>query len=919
MADFKMDTRRTHDAGTELKTAGEHLLNEVSPGAAGSGPDAGGKEISASYNNRKEPVTDKNPLQMDPPAGKPSDSAISLNPAADIVKGKDGDTPQFHMDSQGLTYRRTPEAVKDTAKRILETPAETLKGQTDFVSDNRTEEYSRTETKVKEIGTVISSVSNAARRSEIIEQLDRETSRYVAGDMFFRGGDMRGAVSEYVEAAKNVGVYEGYTVGVHKAFLDVCAHPEEYMVKGTLTIDENKVLDKIKASEKFKVDEAGAILLDKEGRPVYDVPQNAKWRKKAEKTFKYREINDLEIKMRSLTGRGVYTPGEEKLLSENNRIFTFTSVSDIERTARITDKYLLEQIKFVGSGDGDILRIGAAKLFGKDLKDVNLKMLGKMSSRDVRKLIKALDGKVASGAIIEALRAKEMLTASAEKIKRLGSIGSVIKTGGMFIGGDELMQSDFGQGVSYVRQGIRTGHAVIKTGTAAGKLTKKAAVKTADYIMPKQMDAYRQWRIEKAKAKASKIQRRVEAIQNLKPVKAVKGVKETVKSGMSAAGEAYKNTRLGKVTGTIKKYGSRIAGKIGAAIRKPFTLFSKALNFIKSKVLMPVIIVLGGLFIIMYLIAGFGGAGGGSAVSVLSTILSEEEQFADYQAKYDECDGVFQGQVAGIVNGFASTLNLKGRQIRYGINSMGLNDKGITTEAEYKNGITMNYFYDGSQTAGISSNIEDCLSAMAVIMQQTQAEHHAEALQLLEVLYKSTHSYTTIESALYPCSHGCEITHYNCNEWQLTYPSSELRFKPWLFSDVYVPDSSHECVVCMEDGIPYEQYAGCTVTGTCYHGENGNLGRSHAGCSNYTAVWDCDHSCDNEDCSHNCSDNPIGCAGYYECDGHDHYGCPDGHDIAACFGHVDLTMNVNIASLNRIFDMGGVEIKESTEGGEDDE
>ena len=41
--------------------------------------------------------------------------------------------------------------------------------------------------------------------------------------------DLIRARDEYVEAAKNVGVYEGYTVGVHKAFLDVCAHPEEYM------------------------------------------------------------------------------------------------------------------------------------------------------------------------------------------------------------------------------------------------------------------------------------------------------------------------------------------------------------------------------------------------------------------------------------------------------------------------------------------------------------------------------------------------------------------------------------------------------------------------------------------------------------------------------------------------------------------
>ncbi len=57
---------------------------------------------------------------------------------------------------------------------------------------------------------------------------------------------------------------------------------------------------------------------------------------------------------------------------------------------------------------------------------------------------------------------------------------------------------------------------------------------------------------------------------------------------------------------------------------------------------------------------------------------------------------------------------------------------------------------------------------------------------------------------------------------------------------------------------------------THYHGTGRShyLGRSHSGCNNYTAHWECDHDCDNEECTHDCSDTTLGCGGYYTCDGH---------------------------------------------------
>lgn len=77
------------------------------------------------------------------------------------------------------------------------------------------------------------------------------------------------------------------------------------------------------------------------------------------------------------------------------------------------------------------------------------------------------------------------------------------------------------------------------------------------------------------------------------------------------------------------------------------------------------------------------------------------------------------------------------------------------------------------------------------------------------------------------------------------------------------------------------------------------------------AVYECpghEHT-DNDGSYTEYCDSELGCEGHWECEGHDHWGCPDGHHTSVCYGHVDLTMSVNIASLNRIYDMGGVEVK----------
>ena len=53
-----------------------------------------------------------------------------------------------------------------------------------------------------------------------------------------------------------------------------------------------------------------------------------------------------------------------------------------------------------------------------------------------------------------------------------------------------------------------------------------------------------------------------------------------------------------------------------------------------------------------------------------------------------------------------------------------------------------------------------------------------------------------------------------------------------------------------------------------------------------------------------------GLMGYvFYCKGHDHYECP-GHKANICYGHVDLNMNVRIATMDELFNLGGVDVVE---------
>lgn len=858
------------------------------------------------------------------------DAAGTKNAAGSTPDGNSASKQTYTHMTQGVHYDPVPEGVKGAVSSVLKQPAEMVKGNADFNAENRSEGYDRTIQKSKEAASIVNTIGNSSRRNEIIEALNRESSRYIAGDMFFKDGSGSGLVSDYLSNAEKQGVYKGFTVGVNKAFKDVCAEPSKYYLPGTLTLDENKVMEKIRSAEVFKKDAAGNILKDEKGNGLFEVRQNQKMRKEANKALKYRDINHLEAKMRGLLGEGVFTASEEKMLGENNRLFHFGSLGDIEQSQKVVDKYLLNCIKKAGTESGDVIKIGAKTILPGELKELDLAKLGRMSKKDVKALIGKLSDVQGAADIVDALKAKQLLSGSATKIKKLGNLAGIGKTGFMMIAGDELMQSDVGDGLRHLNRGLKVSKSAYKVARTGAGLGKVVAVKGAETFAPEMVATFRAAKIARAKERAKRVRKISEKLNSLKPVRKLKVAREGVKKATSMIGSKLGNTMVGKA---VRKTGS-IVTKTFRILMKPIQLVSGAVKFVTSKILLPIAIAFGLLAVVTYIIMIWGNGSGSISSSIVTTILSDDIQFKGgtdengnvvegYQQRYDSLDDQFQSQVDGIINGSATTKNLRGETIGYGINFGGLNENGVSIPAIYKNGVTLQYFYDGTEKDGISSNIEDVLSAMTVIMQQGQSEHHAEALDLITALYKSTHSYTTYETPLYPSETGTSITQYFCNEWQgnaadgsPAYWSTDMKYKPWIYGEMHKPSDSDECPVCKQAGLPYHEYIGCEYLKTCYHGADGDMGRSHEGCDNYEAVYECpghDHTDSEGNTDTDYCSGPLGCDGYYQCNGHEHKYCP-GHYVATDYGHVDLNMSINIASLNKIFEFGGVPVVEEKSG-----
>lgn len=864
------------------------------------------KEQDLIIHKQDQKNTGNSAFDMPLPSASTSDQKAQTNSFTEDFSTRQSVTVHQHSD----TVERATDGTRNLVQNFGDMAVQSIKS---VQEENEDAQWGKR--KLEHVADIIDANATAGIANDYVRFLNREANRYIAADIFFdNNGSVPSEVSKYYDT-------HGFTMGISKTYEAVSKNPEKfYKGDGTLNFDQDKVMKYIKNHEKYADSD-----VNHENPLKYE---NKKARKQEAQMKSYVRINQLEADMRSHLE--LFTNEERELLKpeNNNLMFEFKNIKDISRAERMVDKIVMQDVK-----DLKILGIdfeSQALLKGQ----FSMEKLSRMTAKETRYLIKDLnkmlldttlsDEKVkAIQGLINKLNSKVLLSDSMEKISKL-NLRSGAKSLLMLAGGDEIFNSDIGQGFGYVNRFYRFSRTATVAGVHAAKLAGRATHKVAKTVAPEITDVIDK-EIEKVITAPKNAAKAVgEHARNSKVGKLLGEKHKSFSELHKRMRDKIANSKVGKAL----KFGDQARKKVTGVVSAPFKFISKITDFVKKQILIPIVLGCGGLFL-LFVLFGMIGGGGGSAASII--ILSDENQFKDYQAKYDSCDEQFQAQVSSIINGNAQTSNLRGQAIPYGINVPGITTNGLNVPAEYKNGVTLNYFYDGTQIAGISSNIEDCLSAMTVIMQQNQSAHHAEALELLEAIYKSTHSYTTSESALYPCTAGCVDELYYCNQHKgqtaedgtagAAYWSTDMRYKPWTYEELYKPtewqskyNPGQECAVCrFVDGTPYENYAGCTVIGTCYHGDGGNMGRSKdPNCANYEAVYDCpghEHTdSDGDSYTEYCS-GPLGCDGYWECQGHDHWGCPDGHHTPVCYGHVDLTMSVNIASLNRIYDMGGVEIK----------
>lgn len=393
------------------------------------------------------------------------------------------------------------------------------------------------------------------------------------------------------------------------------------------------------------------------------------------------------------------------------------------------------------------------------------------------------------------------------------------------------------------------------------------------------------------------------------------------------AGNRIKNSPIYQISKEAGRKTFREISMINHTMYKvsvlPMRFLNAGVDFTKKWVFKPIGVGIGIILFIQLAIAAFmGGIAGSSAAAIL--VFDTEEHFNNpdyvnseemgFQQRYEQSQAEFQAQIDGIINGCAKTLNKKGQRIFYGVN--GANNRNENQNNDYVSGVTMRFDLEKN------NNLEDILSCVSVIMRQKQSNYHKEALELLDCFYRSSHTYDYMESPLYSCDSGCESVRYFCNEAKENYLSTEMKFAPYLKEKLYLPDREHECEVDRNTEKSFREYAGCSITGICFHNsgsENDNFGRQkplNSICSNCEPYWECQHECQKEPCFHNCSSTSLGCGGYWYCGGHDHFGCPEGHEAKACFGHVNIEMNIHMKSMEELFELGGIKVDDE-EGAEE--
>ena len=396
--------------------------------------------------------------------------------------------------------------------------------------------------------------------------------------------------------------------------------------------------------------------------------------------------------------------------------------------------------------------------------------------------------------------------------------------------------------------------------------------------------------------------------------------------------ERTKKSLLGKVYGKANDALSTVFKIIGKVI-SPVAAIIRQIIITSLVILAPII-----LFLLCFIVAGIGAATSHTNSQLVAIMpLANKSDFDAFQKKYDDLDDEFLMSLENYLADYAIKENLKGEQIKYGINGQN-NEEGMQND-DFYNGMYYKFITDKDHE-GRSSNIEDVIAIMSIIMTQSQSDHLDVALKVIEWLYDISHAYTYQESPLYACDSACHNIEYKCTDIYHEYTDSDIKYNPFHARkksgneyEIYEPNE--ECPVCTKISdisssldtrsngydsyvnnivesrpITKEDYKWCqlnsTTINTCYHGHaHGASGSSHYVSSERPSNSVCDNSVrdvyyteetDGEGNSHTVSHT------YYYCAGHEHKAC-QGHNYKCCMGHTDIQMNIEIKFYDEMKDI----------------
>lgn len=298
-----------------------------------------------------------------------------------------------------------------------------------------------------------------------------------------------------------------------------------------------------------------------------------------------------------------------------------------------------------------------------------------------------------------------------------------------------------------------------------------------------------------------------------------------------------------------------------------------------------------------------------------TTPLYTEDELREYGNLYKDLEKEFEESIAAKIQTYANRTNRRGNRIKYGVYGQ-YNSEDLLND-DFVDGVTIKYAKTPGREDG-ESNLQDILSAVAILIDQKQSKSKEDNKRLIRALYNVSHTFTGTSTDLYPCTHGCFCDFYHCSDIADVpiYDHCNIKYQPFNITphdeyddyaeeDFEIVEPIGECEVCSADSskMCYEQ-RGCVQNGTCYHGdeEDHNIGTIEPTddvCTNWSPVFDCTYEGDGD---HDCSDSPIGCGGYYQCQGHPHYECPDGHFYVCCMGHTNITINIRIMYLSEMME-----------------